>query len=369
MECNGCCKTNTMNANVLVTGVGSIVGQGIIKSLKLSGLSHDPQVKYRIIAADMSAQAAGLYRCDKGILVPPALSPIYVESIIKICKEHNIDAIYIGTDNELLPIANAKERIESETDAIVISNPMDVLAVTRDKWKTFQFLKENNLPTPTSSLPENSEKFVREFGFPVVVKPRDGYGGSVHFYVVNNKTEMEYAISIIHKRGWHPILQEYLKGDDDNTEFTSGVTVDRHGRYVMSSISIRKIAKNGQTYKAFIDDFKDVRRDSEEVALKLEARGAINIQAKLEGNKPKIFEINPRFSATCPIRSTAGINEPDIVFRNLILGEDIKISSYQRLICMRYSSEVYVGYSTYEKASSIGTVEVENNDSFIPNYF
>ncbi len=123
------------------------------------------------------------------------------------------------------------------------------------------------------------------------------------------------------------------------------------------------------TYKAFVDDFKEVRRDSEEVALKMEARGAVNIQAKLEGNKPKIIEINPRFSATWPMRSTAGINEPDIVFRNFILGEDIKISSYQRLICMRYWSEVYLRYSTYEKTSSTGTVEVKNNGSFIPNYF
>ena len=74
-------------------------------------------------------------------------------------------------------------------------------------------------------------------------------------------------------------------------------------------------------------DFENIRRSAEEVALKLGARGAINIQAKLKGSEPKIFEINPRFSATCPMRSVAGINEPDIVFRNTILGEDIEEST------------------------------------------
>ena len=98
--------------------------------------------------------------------------------------------------------------------------------------------------------------------------------------------------------------------NSNNSEFTSGVTVDRSGKYVMSSISIRKIVKSGQTYKAFIDSFENIRRSAEEVALKLGARGAINIQAKLKGSEPKIFEINPRFSATCPMRSVAGINEP-----------------------------------------------------------
>jgi hypothetical protein len=34
------------------------------------------------------------------------------------------------------------------------------------------------------------------------------------------------------------------------------------------------------------------------------------------------------------MRSAAGINEPDIIFRNLVLGEDIEVDIYQRLICM-----------------------------------
>ena len=354
------------NANVLVTAAGGIVAQGIIKSLKLANVSNNSPVKYRIIATDMSAQAAGLYRCDSGILIPSPSSPNYINSIIEVSKEQNIHAIYVGSDKELLTIGNAKERIECETDANVLTNPIEVIITAKDKWKTFEFLNANNLRSAASSLPEDNEKFIQEFGFPIVVKPREGYG-SMHFYVVNNRDEMEYAISKIQKVGWHPLLQEYLK--DNDTEFTSGVTVDRFGKYIMSSISIRKIIKNGQTYKAFIDDFESIRRSAEEVALKLGARGAINIQAKLEGNEPKIFEINPRFSATCPMRSVAGINEPDIVFRNAILNEDIeKIEKYQRLICMRYWDEVYVPYATYENISNNGKVE-NNNDSFTLNYF
>ena len=102
-------------------------------------------------------------------------------------------------------------------------------------------------------------------------------------------------------------------------------------------------------------------------ALKLGARGAINIQAKLIENKPKIFEINPRFSATCPMRSVAGINEPDIVFRNSVLGEEIKVRSYRRLVCMRYWNEVYTDFPTYENLTSTGTLGA--NDSFTLNYF
>ena len=366
----------TTVANVLVTAVGGIVAQGIIKSLKLANASNNSPVKYRIIATDTSAQAAGLYRCDSGILVPPASSPNYINSIINISRERNIHAIYVGSDEELTSLANAKQQIDNKARAKVLTNPIHVIITARDKWKTFQFLKENNLPSAASSLPEDNEEFIREFGFPIVVKPREGYG-SKHFYVVNNKAEMEYAICNIQKVGWNPILQEYIKDNNNNNidgnsiEFTSGVTIDRFGKYIMSSISIKKIIKNGQTYKAFIDSYETVRRSAEEIALKLGARGAVNIQSMLtEKNQLKVFEINPRFSATCPMRSAAGVNEPDIVFRNTFLNDDIEVKEYKKLVCMRYWNEVYIQYATYEKASLTGKVENnDNTNSFIFNYF
>jgi carbamoyl-phosphate synthase large subunit len=356
--------TLNMNTKVLVTAVGGIVAQGIIKSLKLANLLDISLVKYKIIAADMSAQAPGLYRCHDGFLLPSANSTNYIDNIVKIAREEDIDAIYVGSDKELLVIGKSKKRIESESKAKVLSSPVEVLTIGRDKWKTYHFLKQNNLPVAESALPIDAEKFVKEFDFPIVVKPREGYG-SLFFYLVHCKSEMKQAISNIQKAGWHALLQENLNGDD--IEYTSGVTVDRFGKYVMSSVSIRKTVKNGQTYKAFIDDYKEVRRSSEEAAIKLGGRGSINIQAKLVGNKPKIFEINPRFSATCPMRSAAGINEPDIVFRNFVLGEEIRVKRYRKLVCMRYWNEVYTDFPTYQKARSTG--RVRNNNSFILNYF
>jgi len=350
--------------NVLVTACGGIVSQGIIKSLKLSNMKKDHTVMYEIVTTDIDAQATGLYRSNAGIVVPSTSSPDYIDSIIKICQEKNIRAIFVGSTEELLPITFAKEKIEKETGAVVLTNTIDVISTALDKWKTFEFLKKNNLPCAESSLPENQEEFIERFGFPLVVKPREGYG-SLHFYIVNDRDEIRQAISAIQKAGWHPIIQEYLDGE--NVEFTSGVVVDRTGMNVMSSISMKKTLKQGQTYKAFVDDFHDIRKSAEETALKFRCKGSINIQAKMIENTPKIFEINPRFSATCPIRAASGVNEPDIVFRNFVLGEEIKINAYQKLVCMRYWNEVYVPYAIYEKTNNTG--KVSNSDSFILNYF
>jgi carbamoyl-phosphate synthase large subunit len=112
-----------------------------------------------------------------------------------------------------------------------------------------------------------------------------------------------------------------------------------------------------------------VRESAERFASKLGARGPINVQAKLQGDKPTIFEVNPRFSASCPIRAVAGINEPDIVFRNAVLEEEVNVKSYKRLFCMRYWNEVYIPMSTYEEMVAKGQTRKNENHSFIPDYF
>ena len=349
---------------VLVTSTGSIIAQGIIKSLNLANQEKDNPVKYQIIGADMSPDAPGIYRVDAGVLVPPASSPDYIDYLINLCRKRDIKAIFVGSDDELLTIARAQTQIERESGARALVGYVDLISKARDKWKTFEFCEINDLPYAASALPSGREEFAREFGFPLVVKPREGYG-SVHFNIAKNKEEMDFSIQAIENAGWHAVIQEFLAGE----EFTTGITVDTSGKKIMSSISIKKIIKHGQTYKAFVDDFTLIRDSAERFASKLGAKGPINIQAKLHGDKPVIFEVNPRFSASCPIRAVAGVNEPDIIFRNILLKEEISIKRYRKLFCMRYWNEVYIPMATYEKTISEGETRKDENDSFMVDYF
>lgn len=365
-----------MIASVLVTAAGGIVGQGIIKALKLSNKSAKSPVTYNIFGTDMNPLAAGLYRCNAGVLVPPADHQDYVNAITGICKNNDISAVFVGSDGELLTLAAAREKIEKESGAKVLAGPIDVLSVARDKWKTYEFCKVNKIHFADSALPSDSERFVSEFGFPAVVKPREGYG-SVHFNIVHNRIQMEQVISEIQTAGWHPIIQRYLGRDLDHNfngidsvgEFTTGITTEKTGKRVMSSISIKKTLKAGQTHKALIDDFPSIRKPAEAVALKLQAAGPINVQAKLEGDTPIVFEINPRLSATCAMRAVAGVNEPDIIYRNFLLDEEIKIDSYQKLVCLRYLNEVYVPFSVYSRVAKDKEISNSEKDSFVPDYF
>ncbi len=332
-------------ASVLVTAAGTVIAQGIMKCLKLAN-SNGGGIEYKITAVDASPLAAGLYRGDAGYVVPLAKDPRYVESVAEIARGAGASAIFVGSDEELVPLASEREKIERETGAKVLVNPLQTLETCMDKWKTYVFLKEYDLPRAESAVPEFKESFYAATRFPVVVKPREGHG-SLDFYLARDREEADLAIGVIERNGSRPLLQEYL--GDEGMEFTTGVTVSADGGRVMSSISMRRTLKGGQTYKAFIDRFDDIRASAEEVAIKLGARGAVNIQSRLVDGSPKIFEINPRLSASAPMRAVAGVNEPDILYRNEVLGEEVSVAEYQKLVAMRYWNEVYVRQSTYEK--------------------
>lgn len=232
----------TRDATVLVTAVGTVIAEGIIKSLRYANSKRSRRVSYRIVTADMSAQAAGLYRGDRGVLVPPASSGEFVESIIMACKREGADAIFVGSDEELSVLAGSASRIEKESGALVMTNSTKVISTGKDKWRTFEFLKKNGLPRAESALPGRWRSFVREFGLPVVVKPREGHG-SLQLHIANSREEVEQAIKSIQIGGGRPILQQYLKEEDE--EYTSGVMSDRRAK-VISSISMRRRLKGGR---------------------------------------------------------------------------------------------------------------------------
>jgi carbamoyl-phosphate synthase large subunit len=350
---------------VLVTAAGSIVGEGIIKCLKLANTLPGQPFSYMIIAADMRADAAGLYRGHFGEIIPSPLEESkYYEALASLCRKYSIRAIFPGSDEELIPLTMLAPRFEKEVAVKVIANPLSVLKIAMDKWKTYASLKNEGLSCAESSLPDNMKDFGEKFGYPLIVKPRVGHG-SEGLFLVKNEEEADLAILNLRKTGREPVLQEYLASED--AEFTTGVTVSERTEAVLSSISMRRKLKHGQTYKAFVENVESVRRSSEKAALALGGRGPVNVQSRVVQGISKVFEVNPRFSASCPIRAVAGVNEPDIVFRDQVLKEQIHPPEYQKLVALRYWSEVYVPRSAFENVATTG--QVKAGDSFVLDYF
>lgn len=327
--------------NVLVTGVGSNIGQGIVKSLRMSG------IQCRIIGTDMIPLSAGLFRCDKGYIVPPADDEKFIPRIIKICKDEKVNIILIGSDTEVPVFSFSNTIIENNCGAIVIICNRRVIDIAFDKWNTYTFLKSKGLNYPRSALGNmetDVEQLIEECGFPLVVKPRRK-GGSKNVFVVRNSNDLIYALEIAED----PMVQEYLGSEDE--EYTSGVFFSKDSR-TRGIITMKRELLCGTTYRAIVDCYEEVKEEVRKVADaigELGAIGSINMQMRLTKRGAVTFEINPRFSGTTVFRAKMGFNEPECTIRHFLLGEEIGKLRYKKGVVMRYWEEVYTSIDEFEK--------------------
>ncbi|MGN6559645.1 MAG: ATP-grasp domain-containing protein, partial [Candidatus Nitrosocosmicus sp.] len=122
--------------NVIVTSVGGIVAQGIIKSLKYHNkFSKNKEYQYNILGTDIIYDSTGLYRTDEFSIIQKPDSQQFVQNIINLCNDNYIDLLFIGSDIELNSFSCNKKKIEDRTGATLICNPSNVIEICRNKYK------------------------------------------------------------------------------------------------------------------------------------------------------------------------------------------------------------------------------------------
>jgi carbamoyl-phosphate synthase large subunit len=345
-----------MKINILITATGSAIAQGIMKSIKLSGIDCN------IIAADTQPYAAGLYRGKKAYIIPLAKDPGFIDKIIKICKDEDIHCIFIGTDYELLKFAENKTRIEKETNAKVMVSTSEAINIADDKWLTHKFLVKNNMPHIPSVLPEDMDQLINECGFPLIVKPRIG-DSSKDTFVVKNKQELLEKLEYMNKASTSnkflasrtsPIIQKYLPNDDE--EFTSTTLTFDNKCYGVLSMN-REMRFGGHTTKAIIRNFPTVDRHIKEIAEKFNAFGPANFQSRLIDGVPHVFEINCRFSGTTPFCAEVGFNTVEAALRKVIFKEEIQGLKFKEGVILRYFNEMFIPLEEIEKLKLDGFIE------------
>jgi len=317
---------------ILVTGCGSLLGQGIIKTI----LSIK---KYDIFGTDYIKDSIGHYWVKKVYILPDiikkkiSINKWYVK-ILNIVKRHKINYLIPGLDFELQVLDKIKLKIEKNTKCKLIISDKRVINICRDKWKTYNFLKKNNFINPNSCLPVNLKFFLQQNKFPLIVKPRVS-STSRNVYLVRNKKELKIAL----KKCPRPIVQEYLF--KKKKEYTCGVIFDPNKNICLSLIVLNRDIKNGNTIRATYKKDKKLKLIEKliiDVTKKLLPFGPLNFQLCLTKKGPVIFEINPRFSGTTPLRNIFGVNEIKIFLNSLENKKNNKIKIKQGTIYRYYSN-------------------------------
>jgi carbamoyl-phosphate synthase large subunit len=340
-----------MKTAVLVTGAGGrSVGAGILHALMRA--DDLARCRWEVVATDADPFSWGLYVADRSALVPPASAPGYLDRINELVAAYDAAAVVPGTEPEAVLLAAHRD----ELPVPVIANDSGLMPLMTDKEHAQAKLAELGVNFIPSYGWERRDRAVSEFGFPLVVKPTRGTGGSRGVHLVVSTAELE-ALAPFVSMASMPVVQPYL-GDAAN-EYTVGVLSDKSGGIIDSIVIRRKLVglslleskRCGEKLAAistgfsqgFIIRHQDIQDFCEDLALKLDSRGPMNLQLRIHDGQFYVFEIHPRFSGTTPIRADAGFNEPDILLRNHLYNEEFGRLGYrQNLAAIRALEHVLV---------------------------
>ena len=95
---------------VLVTGAGSGVGQGILKSLRLSTLD------LHLISSDAEPISAGLSRTADALVLPKVEAAGSLEAYLSAIEQARVDAVLVGSEFDLRFFAEHKDTIKGGID-------------------------------------------------------------------------------------------------------------------------------------------------------------------------------------------------------------------------------------------------------------
>lgn len=346
---------------VLVTAMG---GGGHGEQI-LKALLQDRSGLFSVYGGDANPDCPQFKLVEKSFILPLASDPKYLDVVLDICKEHGINALFHGCEPELKLFSRERERIYREGIFLPI-NPANVIDVCMDKAKTACFLEEVGIEMPKFVEILNVSDLDNVSFYPAVVKPSVGGGGSANCYIVQSLVELK-ALSVLLdlKSGSQKFMvQEYVGTPDQ--EYTVGVLHDMDGNYINSiavkrqlsgQLNIRlsvdnktkredlgpKLVISSGVSHGYVGRFPEITEQCQDIAKQIGAKGPINIQCRFVDGKVKVFEINPRFSGTTSIRAMKGYNEPVVLLRKHLLGEDIeKNFSYESGLVLRSLHETVI---------------------------
>ena len=204
-------------------------------------------------------------------------------------KKYKITDVIPTLDETLLGWSTRKEVFRELGCTIHISLPK-TLEIFQDKWKTFNFFKENEFPTPKTSL-DNI--------YPLT-KPRRGRGGT-GIELNNSNRKMDDLIS-----------QEICLG----SEITIDVFVYKKKPIYIIPRNREKIVNGKSTISSVIKN-DNIEKYVNKLCKKIEFSGAFNLQCFLNGNDIKFTELNPRFGGGTALAFAATENWINILLNGL----------------------------------------------------
>jgi predicted ATP-grasp superfamily ATP-dependent carboligase len=317
-----------MESRVFVTSGSSAPALAIVRSLGNRGIES--------IVGDINwLTAAGFSKHAKYRVVypDPADQEAFITCLINACQALQCNIIFPVTNRSLPAVAQYRSQLEHAGISVPVPEQRTLIKAI-DKAQTIEIAERIQIPCPeTCMIREEIASFAHRVGFPLVIKPRTGWGAaSVAFVKTARELSTQYqTISSIFDK---PLVQEYIPGTKGNVYSVTAIFNKQHE--VKASITTRKIRENppsgGGCVFGITTPPNEATRYGLQLLSELKWYGVATVEFKIDSRdgKPKLMEINPRFLGYTQLVVAAGIDLPYVLYQ-IAKGEAVDTISRYRV--------------------------------------
>jgi carbamoyl-phosphate synthase large subunit len=295
---------------ILVTGVGAIIGYGIIRSLRAS------RFPVRIVGMDIYPDAVGQRWCDIFEQAVRADHVGYPEHVAKLIRRHSVDLVIPGIEQDMHRLADEHLLAPlAQTNSRYVLNYPELIRIAADKWLTHLELVKAGFPVIGTCIDGDFADLVHRFGNPLLMKPRRSYA-SKGIQKLTTEADFRYWKE---KLGNEFMVQEIV--GDIQSEFTVGAFGLGDGSLVQQIIFQRVLSSDGSTAKAVVRRIPELEARVEDLARRFQPEGPTNFQFRLHHGEYLLLEINPRISSSTSLRTAFGYNEAEMCVEYYLAGK------------------------------------------------
>ncbi len=304
--------------NVLLSSVGR-------RSYLIDYFRQSVYGRGKIVVCNSEMNSVVIKTYAGSILSPRVTSQNYISFMREVCCQNDIGLWFSLHDVENMVLSKNLDEI-SDWGVTPVVSKYDFMKIAFDKQDTFLFLNEAGIASPIthSRLDQVSTSLEQgEFNFPLIVKPRYGFGSSGLFRV-DDYSELLTLFHYISKRIDHELI-DFLELDGDNpvivqplvqgVEYGLEVINDLSGNYYGTFVKEKLNMRAGETDSARIIEDGKLSILGEKLSSVAKHVGILDVDIIRGEDADFIVDLNPRFGGQYPFSHIAGSNLPDFFIK------------------------------------------------------
>ncbi len=313
--------------NILVTGVGAIIGYGIISALRKS------KFNINVIGIDIYDDAIGKRWCDDFIQGVPAASPQFKDFLLKVIEKKSIDLVMPGIEPDIHSII--KHDIPLNCKAKFVLNNIDLITLCSDKWRFHEQQRNAGIKSIKTLKTADFIEAANYLSVPFLQKPRSS-SASKGIVQINDEDDFNYWRK---KTTTQNIYQEIV--GYERSEYTVGLFGYGDGTMLDQTITFqRTLNREGSTSKAHVVDLDTLNNEVRHFVSYFKPLGPTNMQFREHNSDFFLLEINPRFSSSLSLRAAFGFNEPEMCIEFFLLNKTPCKKNIKQGSASRYLADI-----------------------------